>query len=304
MGVGDVPAISRLFVAASFRHGHRCAIAARGVARVRDGRARCESRTGDRRRHRADARARARSRGRGRHRFLHVAHAESPQQQRRTHAVADGRSRRTRRHRTRSEGCGSRRARTDFGLRRSRRGVRHRRTHVGRERSPHFDLVGAGSVAERLEEDSRPHPKQRRRRARDARPGGAASDRHRAGSVDHVESAADAPVVHGDREAAAGGTAGETERSGAQGEDPRRRTRTGVRTDEAPRRRLRSHLADERSAGLRAERRKTRSARARARSVVHRSSMRTTCCCSAMAGSCCSRRSRTTPSSISTAAAR
>ena len=53
-------------------------------------------------RHRADASARARSGGCRRNRLLHVAHAESPQQQRRAHAVAHGRSRRTRRHRARA----------------------------------------------------------------------------------------------------------------------------------------------------------------------------------------------------------
>ena len=218
-----------------------------------------------------DARACARSRGCGRHRILDIAHAESPQQQRCTDAVADGRSGRTGRHCARFERCGSRRARTDLRLRRSRGGVRHRRTHVGRQRSPHLDLVGAGSVAERLEEDPRPHPEQRRRRARDARPGRAASDRHRAGSVDHVESAADAPVVLAIAKLPLRRAAGEAQRSGAQSEDPRRRTGAGLRAHEAARRRLRSHLGDERSAGLRAGAgRRDRSARARARSCTAR----------------------------------
>ena len=154
VGLGDVSAVSRLSVAAPLRHGHRGAAAARRVARLRDGRARRESRTRDRGGHRADARARARSGRRRRDRFLDVAHAESPQQQRRPDAVADGRGRRTGRHCDGPEGCRTRRARADLRLRRSRGRVQHRRTDVGRERSPHLDLVGAGTLAERLEERS------------------------------------------------------------------------------------------------------------------------------------------------------
>ena len=200
VGLGDVPAVSRLSVAAPVRHRHRSAAAARRVARLRDGRARRESRAGDRRRHRADARAGARGGRRRRDRLLDVAHAESSQQQRRADAVADGRGRRAGRHRDGPEGCRPRRARVDLRFRRSRRRVQHRRTDGRGERSPHLDLVGAGIVAERLEEDARSNSEQRRRRTRDARPGCAAADRHRARSVDDVESVADAAVVYGDRE--------------------------------------------------------------------------------------------------------
>ena len=52
--------------------------------------------------------------------------------------------------------------------------------------------------------NSRPNSAQRRRRTRDARSGCASTDRPRARSIDDVESAADAPVVHGDRAVAVG----------------------------------------------------------------------------------------------------
>ena len=112
------------------------------------------------------------------------------------------------------------------------------------------------------------------------------------------------PSYIGDREAAAGRAPGEAEGPGAQGEDSRRRTGARIRADEAAGRRFRPHLADERSAGLRAGAgRRHRSARPRAGSRAARVRVRSAAR-NATAASCCSRRSRTTPSSISTAAAK